>query len=66
MAKRTAKQEESRAHSAMLRVRVLPELDELIRTAAEHAAARLGTGTVSDWIRSTLKAAAERELSGSG
>lgn len=66
MAKRTDKREESRAHSAMLRVRVLPDLDELIRKAAERAAARRGTGTVSDWIRETLKAAAERELAGPG
>ncbi len=66
MSKRTDRQEESRAHSAMLRVRVLPELDDLIRRAADHAAARRGTGTVSDWIRETLKAAAERELAGSG
>lgn len=55
-----------RAHSQMLRVRVLPELDALIRQAAEHAAARRGTGTVSDWIRATLKTAAERELAEPG
>ena len=57
---------QQRAQSVMLRVRVLPEVDELIRRASDKAAARRGTGTVSDWIRATLKAAAERELGESG
>jgi len=46
----------------MLRARVLPEHDELIRQAAESAARRKGTGDLSAWIRETLVAAARREL----
>jgi hypothetical protein len=46
----------------MLRVRVAPEHDELIRQAAEAAARRKGTGDVSSWVREILVGAARREL----
>ena len=51
-----------RTYSVMLRVRVAPEHDELIRQAAESAARRKGAGDLSTWIRETLVAAARREL----
>lgn len=46
----------------MLRVRVAPEHDDLIRRAAEIAAQRKGTGDVSSWVREVLVAAARREV----
>jgi hypothetical protein len=46
----------------MLRVRVAPEHDEIIRQAAESAARRKGTGDVSSWVREALVSAARREL----
>jgi hypothetical protein len=54
--------EESRKHSASMRVRLLPEHDALIREAAERAVRRKGSGDLSDWLRETLVAAARREL----
>lgn len=57
-----AKQPENRTHSDMLRVRVTPEVRELIERAAESSAKRRGTGTVSDWVRETLVAGARQEL----
>ncbi len=51
-----------RTYSVMLRVRVAPEHDELIRQAADSAAHRKGSGDLSAWIRETLVAAARREL----
>jgi uncharacterized protein (DUF1778 family) len=56
------KVEESRKHSASMRVRLLPEHDTLIREAAEHATRRKGSGDLSDWLREVLVAAARREL----
>lgn len=50
----------------MLRVRVAPEHDELIREAADSAARRKGTGDLSSWIRETLVAGARRELKKGG
>ncbi len=54
MAKTT---KEKRAHTASMRVRLLPEHDELIRKAAEHAGVSL-----SDWLRLVLLKAARDEL----
>lgn len=54
MAKAT---QEKRNHSASMRVRLLPEHDELIREAAEHAGVSL-----SDWLRLVLLRAARDEL----
>jgi hypothetical protein len=51
-----------RTYSVMLRVRVAPEHDELIRQASDSAARRRGSGDMSSWIRETLVAAARREL----
>ena len=59
---RTGRPKKDRAYSVMLRVRVLPEHDEMIRQAAQFAARRKGTGDVSSWIRETLVAAARREI----
>ena len=56
------KKEESRRHTASMRVRLFPEHDALIREAAEHAVRRKGSGDLSDWLRETLVAAARREL----
>jgi hypothetical protein len=50
----------------MLRVRVAPEHDALIREAAEAAQRRKGTGDLSAWVRETLVAAAKRELARDG
>jgi uncharacterized protein (DUF1778 family) len=58
--------EESRRHSASLRVRLLPEHDALIREAAEHAVRRTGSGDLSDWLRETLVTGARRELKRDG
>ncbi len=55
-----------RTYSVMLRVRVAPEHDELIREAADSAAARKGSGDMSSWIRETLVAAARKELAREG
>ena len=57
-----AKLDEGRTHSSMIRVRVAPDVRELIERAAESAAKRRGTGTVSDWVREALVAAARQEL----
>jgi len=54
--------EESRKHSASIRVRLLPEHDALIREAAEHAVRRKGSGDLSDWLREVLVTAARKEL----
>jgi len=48
---------EKRAHTASMRVRLLPEHDEKIRRAAEHAGISL-----SDWLRLVLLKAARQEL----
>lgn len=48
---------EKRVHAASMRVRLLPEHDELIREAAEHAGVSL-----SDWLRLVLLRAAREEL----
>ncbi len=48
---------EKRAHTASMRVRLLPEHDEEIRRAAEHAGISL-----SDWLRLVLLRAAREEL----
>lgn len=53
---------ESRTYDTTIRVRVTQEQDELIRKAADHAAERRGTGTLSDWLRETLITAAREEL----
>jgi len=62
MAERAQKAEENRTHSDMIRVRTTPEVRELIERAAESAAKRRGTGTVSDWVREALVSAARQEL----
>ncbi|MDP9122234.1 MAG: hypothetical protein M3O15_12865 [Acidobacteriota bacterium] len=49
-------------HSLTLRVRVNPEVDQLVRRAAESSARRKGTGDLSTWIREVLVIAARREL----
>lgn len=59
---RTGRPKKERAYKAMLRVRMLPEHDELIRQAAEIAARRKGSGDVSSWVREVLLAAARREV----
>lgn len=51
-----------RTFDTTIRVRVTQEQDELIRKAADHAAERRGTGTLSDWLRETLITAAREEL----
>ncbi|MCB1058053.1 MAG: hypothetical protein KDD11_21340 [Acidobacteria bacterium] len=48
---------EKRVHAASMRVRLLPEHDELIREAADHAGVSL-----SDWLRLVLLRAAREEL----
>src|SRR4028119_1943785 len=59
-----------RTYSVMLRVRVAPEHDELIRQASDSAARRKGSGDMSSWIRETPVAAAprgaERRAAGGG
>ena len=59
---RTGRPKKDRAYNSMLRVRVLPEHNELIRQAAQLAARRKGTKDVSSWIREVLVAAARREV----
>jgi uncharacterized protein (DUF1778 family) len=63
---RTGRPPKERAYSVMLRVRVLPEHDELIKQAAELAARRKGTGDVSSWVREVLVSAARREVAKGG
>jgi ribosomal protein L16/L10AE len=50
----------------MLRVRIAPEHDVLIREAADAARLRKGSGDVSSWVRETLVAAARKELKKKG
>lgn len=59
---KTGRPKEERTYSVMLRVRVAPEHDVLIREAADAARLRKGTGDVSSWVRETLVAAARKEL----
>lgn len=56
---------ESRTYDVTIRARVTPEQAETFQRAAEHAAARRGTGTFSDWVREVLVRAAREELSDS-
>lgn len=51
------KKDEGRAHTAALRLRLLPEHDELFRRAAKHAGINL-----SDWARERLIQAARKDL----
>ena len=53
--------ESDRAHSAALRIRLLPEHDALIRQAATLAGVSL-----SDWLRQTIIRAARREIGQAG
>jgi uncharacterized protein (DUF1778 family) len=57
---RTGRPKKKNPFSVMVRVRVLPEHDELIRQAAELEAIRKGSGDVSSWVREVLVAAARR------
>lgn len=57
----TSGMEEKRSHSASVRVRLMPEHDELIRRAAEHAGV-----SISDWMRLVLLKAAREELGEGG
>jgi uncharacterized protein (DUF1778 family) len=57
-----ARPKEDRTHERSIRVRLLPEHDDLIREAADHALRRKGAGNLSDWIRETLVAGARKEL----
>jgi uncharacterized protein (DUF1778 family) len=50
--------EESRAHSASIRIHLMPEHDALVRQTAERAGIN-----VSDWIRERLIRAARKEIS---
>jgi uncharacterized protein (DUF1778 family) len=52
------KKAEERAHSASIRIRLMPTHDALIRQAAELAGVSL-----SDWIRERLIRAARKEVS---
>jgi hypothetical protein len=63
---RTGRPRQLRSYSVTVRVRVLPEHDELIRKAANTAARRKGAGDLSSWLRETLVAAARRELATNG
>ena len=51
------KKEETRAHSATLRIRLMPEHDALVRQAAALAGVSL-----SDWLRERIIRAARREV----
>lgn len=51
------KKEEARRHSAALRLRLIPEHEELIRRAATHVGI-----TVSDYMRARLLKAAREDL----
>jgi len=63
---RTGRPKKERTYNVMLRVRLLPETDELIRRAAEAATRRKGSGDLSSWVRETLVATARRELTKDG
>ncbi len=51
------RKEEDRAHSASIRIRLLPEHDALIREAAALAGVSL-----SDWLRERIVRTARREI----
>jgi len=63
---RTGRPKQERTYSVMLRVRVAPEHDEMIRRAAKIAARRKGSGDVSSWVREVLVAAARRVVAKEG
>ena len=54
---RMAPKPEKRKHETSIRVRLLPEHDDLIRRAAAHAGV-----TLSDWLRERMLKAARKEL----
>ena len=54
--------EVTRRHSADIRLRLMPEHDDLIRRAAEQVAQRRGSGNVSTWLRDVAILAAQEEL----
>jgi uncharacterized protein (DUF1778 family) len=49
---------QKRTHSAQINLRLLPEHDDLIREAAEHAGM-----TVTNWLRGLAVREARKELS---
>jgi uncharacterized protein (DUF1778 family) len=51
------RKEEDRAHSASIRIRLLPEHDALIREAAALAGV-----SMSDWLRERIVRTARREI----
>jgi uncharacterized protein (DUF1778 family) len=51
------RKEEDRAHSASIRIRLLPEHDALIREAAALAGV-----SMSDWLRERIIRTARREI----
>jgi len=51
------RKEEDRAHSASIRIRLLPEHDALIRQAAALAGV-----SMSDWLRERIVRTARREI----
>jgi uncharacterized protein (DUF1778 family) len=57
-----ARPKADRTYSTEIRARVTPEQADLFKRAADHAAARRGTGTFSDWLREVLLTAARQEL----
>jgi uncharacterized protein (DUF1778 family) len=58
MATRTSTpKSEKRKHETSIRIRLLPEHDDLIRRAAQHAGI-----SISDWVRERLLRAARKEL----
>jgi uncharacterized protein (DUF1778 family) len=63
---RTGRPKKQNAYGVMLRVRILPEQDELIRKAAEITRRHKGSGDVSKWVRDTLEAAARRVVAKEG
>ena len=54
---KTKPKPQDRRHSAQINLRLLPEHDELIREAAEHAAM-----SVTDWLRGLAVREARKEL----
>lgn len=60
------KKAQAQTFPIMLRVRVTLETDDLVRRAAEVAAAHKGTGDLSSWVREILTVAARRELAKDG
>jgi uncharacterized protein (DUF1778 family) len=56
-----ARPKAERTHSSALRIRLLPEHDDLIRQAAELTGVSL-----SDWIRERLIRAARKEVAEAG